>query len=140
MAKQVLKSLDLTTLLVALDHLEEHGPPVAAPEPYANAAGCVYLAYIGEAHLAALTGRLPHASVLFRTMASGPKSKVVRPVFDKTAILYLMRFCFPTSNAFAQFVRDLGPINPQRWSVLDADGKPVPRPRPAKAKPQEDRT
>lgn len=132
MAKQVLKALDLTTLLVALDHLEEHGPPVAAPEPYTNAAECVYLAYIGEAHLAALTGRLPHVSVLFRTPADGPKGKVIRPVFDKTAITYLMRFCFPKSNAFAKFVRDLGPINPRRWSALDADGNTVPRPKPSR--------
>jgi hypothetical protein len=132
-AKQVLKALDLTTLLVALDHFEEHGPPAAGPEPYARPAECVYLAYIGEPHLEALTARLPHATVLFRTPADGPRGKVVRPVFDKAAALYVLRFCFPGDDGFLAFVRDLAPINPRRWAVLDAAGKPVPRPRPPKS-------
>ena len=130
MAKHVLKTLDLTTLLVALDHFEEYGPGAAAPDPYARPAECVYLAYIGGAHLAAMTARLPHVSVLFRTPADGPRGKVVRPVFDKIAALYVLQFCFPNSDEFTAFVRDLGPINPRRWSVLDAGGKSVPRPKP----------
>jgi hypothetical protein len=127
--KQVLRALDLTTLLVALDHLEEHGPPPAVPDPYAAPAECVYLAHVGADHLAALTARLPHATVLFRTPADGPKGKVVRPVFDKAALLYVLRFCFSKGNEFAPFVRDLRPINPRRWSVLDADGNTVRRPK-----------
>ena len=137
-AKQVLKTLDLTALLVALDHLEEYGPNVTVPLPYARPAECVYLAYIHNAHLAALAARLPHVMVLFRTPADGPRNKVVRPVFDKTAVLYVLQFCFPGSTEFAAFVRDLGPISPRRWAALDAEGKSIPRPRPAKAGPQEE--
>lgn len=133
MARQILKTLDLTALLVALDHFEEHGPPAVTPDPYAGTAGCVYLAYIGDEHLHALTTRLPHATVRFRTMATGPRAVVDRPVFDRAAVLYVLRFCFPGDDSFLEFVRDLAPINPRRWSLLDAAGKTVPRPRPPKS-------
>lgn len=127
MAKRVLKTLDLTTLLVALDHLEEHGPAGTVPDPYGRPAECVYLAYTGDAHLAALTARLPHVSVLFRTPANGPRSKVVRPVFDKSAVLYALRFSFPNEQDFIPFVRELATVDAKHWKVLDANGSPIPR-------------
>lgn len=131
-AKHVLKSLELTTLLVALDHLEEYGPSAALPDPYEKPGECVYLAYIGDAQLAALVARLPHADVLFRTPADGPQSKVVRKVFSKPAILHVLRFSFPTGEDFIAFVRDLGSVNQKRWSILDAEGKPIRRVRKGK--------
>ncbi|MBN9119695.1 MAG: hypothetical protein J0I06_11155 [Planctomycetes bacterium] len=132
MSKQVLRNLELTTLLVALDHLEEYGPSAALPDPYQTPGECVYLAYIGEALLAALAARLPYADVLFRTPADGPRSKVVRKVFCKSAILHVLRFSFPIGEEFVPFVRDLGTVNQKRWSVLDAEGKPVRRARKGK--------
>jgi hypothetical protein len=127
--KHALKSLELTTLLVALDHLEEYGPGAALPDPYEHPGECVYLAYTGEEQLAALAGRLPHADVLFSTPGAGEHRKVARKVFNKAAILHLMRFSFPTGDEFAPFVRGLDTVDRKYWTVMDAAGKPGPRPR-----------
>lgn len=127
--KHVLKSLELTTLLVALDHLEEYGPGAALPDPYEKPGACVYLAYVGEKQLAALAERLPHADVLFSTPGAGERRKVARKVFNKAAIFHLMRFSFPTGDEFAPFVRGLDTVDRKYWTVTDAAGKPIPRPR-----------
>lgn len=132
MAKQVLKSLDLTTLLVALDHHDEYGPPAATPDPYADPAACVYLTYAGEQQAAALAQRLPHVEVLFITPGVGDRRKIVRKVFGKPAIEYVLRFSFAKSKEFLPFVRDLGRIDRKYWKVLDASGEPIPRPKPDK--------
>ena len=129
MPKHVLKSLELTTWLVALDHLEEHGPSAAVPDPYEVPGECVYLTYIGDAHAAALAERVPHADVLFYTPSVGQRRKVVRKVFNKAAILHLMRFSFPTGEDFAPFIRGLDRVDQKYWKVLDAEGKPIPRPQ-----------
>ncbi len=94
MAKQILKHLDLTTLAVALDHLEENGA-AACPDPLSAPGECVYLRYIGPDQLATLAARLPHVEVVFRTVAAPPRNKVVRKVFSKPAILHLLRFPVP---------------------------------------------
>lgn len=125
MPKHVLKSLDLTTLLVALDHVEEHGPPTALPDPETSPGECVYLAYIGEAHAAALAARLPHADVLFRTPGAGARSKVVRKVYNKAAILHILRFCFPNGDEFQPFVRELSRVDRKYWRVLQPGEDPA---------------
>lgn len=128
--KQVLKSLELTTLLVALDHLEEYGPSMAIADPYEKPAECVYLKFIGDAQLKALTDRIPYRNVRFNTFSG----KVVRQVFNKAAIVHLMEFSFPQSKAYKAFIHDLKSINETYWHVLDAEGKTIKRPRKEKAK------
>lgn len=127
--KQVLKTLELTTLLVALDHLEEYGPGTAVADPYEKPAECVYLTYIGDEHAAALAERVPHRNVTFSVPGTRGHHRIVRKVFNKAAILHLMRFSFPTGDDFAPFVRGLDTVDRKYWTVLDADGKPIPRPK-----------
>jgi hypothetical protein len=129
MSKHVLRSLELTTLLVGLDHLEEYGPSAVVPDPYAVPAECVYITYIGEAQAEALAARLPHLNVAFRVPGGAGKSRQVRKVFNKAAILHLMKFAFPTGDEYAPFLRGLETVDRQYWKVLDAEGKPIPRPR-----------
>lgn len=124
--KQVLKTLELTTLLVALDHLEEYGPSAVVADPYEKPAECVYLAYIGEAQLAALTARIPHVKVRFY-MPTGPS--IIRDVFNKAAIMHLMQFSFPRSKAYLPFVRALKSVPERYWRLVDADEKTIPRPK-----------
>jgi hypothetical protein len=126
MAKRVLKTLELTTLLVALDHLEEYGPSAAVPDPYEVPGECVYLAYLGDAHAAALAERLPYRNVKFSVPTT---SGIVRKVYRKAAILHLMRFSFPNSEEFVPFVRGLDTVDRKYWIVMGANGKPIPRPR-----------
>jgi hypothetical protein len=128
-AKQVLKTLELTTLLVALDHLEEYGPSMAVPDPYEKPGECAYLTYIGDAHSAALAERLPHLNVAFKVPGAAGRSKQVRKVYSKAAILHLMRFSFPTGEDFVSFVRGLETVDRRYWRVLDAGGKPIQPPR-----------
>lgn len=118
MPSHVLKTLDLTTLRVALDHLEEFGPAATWPDPEADPAGCVYLAYVGEEQLAVLAARLPHVEVLFRTPADPPRNKVVRKVFARPAVLHVLRFALPDEREFDPFVRDLAGVNRRHWRVL----------------------
>lgn len=132
--KQVLKSLELTTLLVALDHLEEYGPGMAVPDPYEKPAECVYLTYVGEAQAEALANRVPHHNVTFHVPGGAGKNRVVRRVYSKAAITHVLKFCFPRSRAFVPFVRSLKTVAPEYWRVLDADGKPTPRPKKDKGK------
>jgi hypothetical protein len=128
-SKHVLKTLDLTTLLVALDHLEEYGPSMALSDPYSAPGECVYLTYIGEAQAAALTARLPYADVRFRLPGPAEHGKVVRKVFSKPAILHVIRFAFPTSQEFVPFVRELATVKQKYWRVLTATGEPIRPPR-----------
>lgn len=123
MAKQVLKTLDLTTLLVALDHLDDYGPNATAPDPESLPDECVYLTHIGETHVAALAQRLLHIDVFF------PEAGVVRKVFHKQAIFHVFQFAFPNGPDFTLFVRDLASLNKRYWRLLDAAGKPVRRKR-----------
>jgi hypothetical protein len=129
MPKHVLKNLELTTLLVALDHLEEYGPSAALPDPYESPGGCVYLTYIAEPLAEALAARLPHADVAFRIPGGTGRSRQVRKVYNKAAILHLMRFSFPTGDDFAPFVRGLETVDRRYWRVLGADGEPIQPPR-----------
>jgi hypothetical protein len=123
----VLKTLDLTTWLVALDHLEEHGPSAAVPDPYEVPGECVYLGYLGDAHAAALAERLPYRNVKFHVPSR--TGLVIRKVYRKAAVLHLMRFSFPNSEDFVPFVRGLDTVDRKYWTVMGADGKPIPRPR-----------
>jgi hypothetical protein len=129
MPKHVLKSLELTTWLVGLDHLEEHGPSATVADPYEKPGECVYLTYTGDAHAEALAERVVHVNVTFRIPGATGRSKVVRKVYCKAAILHLMRFSFPKGEDFAPFVRGLDTVDRRYWNVLDAEGKPIPRPR-----------
>lgn len=117
MPKQTLKVLDLTTLLVALDHVEEYGPAAVCPDPNTNPTECVYLTYIGSAQLAALTARLPHVEVLFKTPGGAGRNKILRNVFSKPTILHVLRFAFSDERAFIPFVRDLESIDRKYWRV-----------------------
>ena len=126
MPKHVLKSLELTTLLVALDHLEEYGPSAAVPDPYETPGACVYITYIGDAHAKALAARVPYRNVKFSVPTT---AGVVRRVYCKAAILHLMRFAFPKSEEFVPFVRGLDTVDRKYWTVMDAEGQPIPRPR-----------
>jgi hypothetical protein len=127
----VLKTLELTTLLVALDHLEEYGPGMAVADPYEKPGECVYLKYIGDAQLKALTDRLPHIRVRFSLPGRGRGNTTrnpVRVVFSKPAIIHVLQFSFPRSKAYVAFVRDLKSVDESYWKVVDAKGKPVKRP------------
>jgi hypothetical protein len=125
MPKHILKTLDLTTLLVALDHVEEFGPAATRPDPDADPGGCAYLAYIGDAQLAALAARLPHAEVLFRTPGAAGRNKVVRKVFSKPAVWHVLRFAYPDEQVFAPFVRDLASVDRKYWRVQTAAQDPA---------------
>ena len=129
MPKHVLKTLDLTTLLVALDHREEYGASATVPDPYVSPSECVYVTYIGEAQAAALAERLPHIEVVFRLPGVAKRGRVVRKIFSKSAVTHVMQFAFPTSPDYAPFVRDLAAVKQKYWRVIDADGKPVQPPR-----------
>jgi hypothetical protein len=124
--KQVLKTLELTTLLVALDHLEEYGPGMAVPDPYEKPEECVYLKFIGEEHLKALINRLPYVRVKFNLPGSG---SVIRHVFSRAAVMHLMEFSFPNTDAYRPFVRDLKSVDEKYWRVVDAEGNSVKRPK-----------
>ena len=117
MAKQSLRTVDVTALLVALDHLEEKGPATAVPDPNTAPAECVYLKYVGAEQAEALASRLPHVHVLFRTPGGSGNNKEVRRVFSKAAILHVLRLVFPADQDFAPFVRDLASVNPKYWRV-----------------------
>ena len=120
MAKQTLRDLEVAALAVALDHLEEHGPPAVVPDPAAGPGEYVYLTYIGADQAAALAARLPHVDVLFRTPAGSGKNKVVRKVYDKAAIMHVLRQVFPADQDFTPFVRDLARVNRKYWRVQPA--------------------
>jgi hypothetical protein len=120
MPKHALKTLDLPTLLVALDHGEEFGPAAARPDPDANPSECAYLTYIGDAQLAALAARLPHVEVLFKTPGAAGRNQVVRKVFSKPAVWHVLRFVFRDEQEFAPFVRDLGSVDRKYWRVQPA--------------------
>jgi hypothetical protein len=82
MAKQLLRHLDVAALSVALDNAEEHGPWKAdKPDPLNDPTQCVYLRYVGAEQLEVFARRLPSVDVVFKTLANGPKGKVVRKVF-----------------------------------------------------------
>lgn len=127
--KQVLRNWELTTLLVALDHLEEYGPSAAIADPYESPAECAYLTYIGDAQLAALVARLPYRHVRFLTPSAGAAGKVVRTVFNKQALFHVIRFSFPKNTKALVFVRGLESVDRKYWTVLDAAGNPIKRPR-----------
>jgi hypothetical protein len=118
MSERTLRGVDPTALAVALDHLEEHGPSAALPDPKTHASECVYLKYAGEALLRALAARLPHADVRFKTMGGQGRGMVVRKVFSKAAMLHLLRFLFPDDEDFAPYVRDLASVDRKYWKVL----------------------
>jgi hypothetical protein len=103
MAKRVLKNLDLTTLLVALDHLEEFGPAAEVPNPRTNPDDCVFLKYIGPAQLDALASRLPHVEVMLYPRTH----KIYRKVFSRPAIWHVLRFVFGDEKVFAPSVCSL---------------------------------
>lgn len=127
--KHVLKTLDLTTLLVALDHLEEYGPSATVADPYVSPSECVYIVYIGETQAAALATRLPHLEVVFRLPGVAKQGRVVRKVFSKSAVTHVMQFAFPTSPGYAPFVRELASVKQKYWRVLNAAGAPIQPPR-----------
>jgi hypothetical protein len=127
--KHVLKSLEFTTWLVALDHLEEHGPNATVPDPYEVPGECAYLTYIGDEHAAALAGRVQHLNVAFKIPGATGRTRQVRKVYNRAAILHLMRFSFPTGEDFASFVRGLETVDRRYWRVLDAKGEPIQPPR-----------
>ncbi len=133
MPKQIFKTLELTTLLVALDHLEEYGPPAALADLYAAPGEGVYLKYVPDAHAAALAGRLPHARVAFKVPGTRGRSREVRHVFNRAAVLHLLKFCFPDEPDFGPYLRTLSSVGEKYWKVLDADGEPIPRPKRGKA-------
>jgi hypothetical protein len=137
-AKQVLRTLELTTLLVALDHAEEHGPGLLVPDPLKAPVECVYLTYIGEEQAKALADRVPHANVLFRL--PGGTGKVVRKIYSKPVIRHVLGFAFPNGKEFAPFVRVLATVKPRYWRVLDVAGVPVQteqkKPRGGKPSPR----
>jgi hypothetical protein len=126
--KRILTTLELTTLLVALDHLEEYGPDMSVPDAYEKPGECVYLKFIGEAHLKALTDRVPHLDVRFNLPGNSGERNPIRAVFSKAAILHVLQFCFPQSNEYRPFVRDLKSVDERYWRVLGSDGKPIKRP------------
>lgn len=121
MPKHSLKSLDLTTLLVALDHVEEHGPGGVTPDLENHPEECVYLKYVGDEQAEAFADRLPHLNVLFRTLGGAGRSKVIRKVFHKPSILHVLRFTFETDDDFLPFVRDLGSVHRKYWRPLKPD-------------------
>jgi len=120
MPKHVLKTLDQTALLIALDHAEEFGLDAVRSDPDANPDACVYLAYIGDEQLHALAARLPHVEVLFRMPGSAGRNRVFRKVFSGPAVWHVLRFAFPDEGQFAPFVRDLGSVDRKYWRVLPA--------------------
>jgi hypothetical protein len=126
--KHVLKTLELTTLLVALDHLEEYGPGMAVADPYEKPEECVYLKFVGDEQLKALTNRLPYVSVRFHSPGSAGERNPIRAVFSKAAILHVLQFSFPNSDEYLPFLRDLSSVDEQYWRVLDSAGKPIRRP------------
>jgi len=127
--KQIFKTLELTTLLVAFDHLEEYGPPAAVRNPYDAPDECVYLKYVPDEHAAALAERLPHADVAFKVPGAAGHSRQVRKVFSKAAILHILKFSFPTEPDFASHMRVLSTVGEEYWKVLDSDGEPIKRPK-----------
>ncbi len=119
MAKQLLRSVDLAALSIALDHAEEHGPwKVDKPDPQTAPAECVYLRYAGAAQIELLARRLPHADVQFSTLASGPRRKVVRKVFHKATILHLLAFLFREEEGAERFICSLDTVNKKYWRAL----------------------
>ena len=137
MPKRILRDIEMATLLVALDHLEEHGPGLAAPDPGADPAGSAYLTYIGEEHASAIAARVAFAEVRFRVPGEAGKSVIVRKVYRKDALVHLLRFCFPNGPDFMPFVRSLDRIDHKYWRVLSIAGVPVP-PKPRTRKGRND--
>ena len=132
MPKHILKTLDLTTLLVALDHLEEYGPSSALPDLETIPGECAYLTYIGEEHITALADRLPHADVQFKTPGKAGKNKVVRKLFNKAALVHVLKFAYPTGPDFMPFVRPLGGVDKKYWRILLPSGDLAPKRRKGK--------
>jgi hypothetical protein len=125
MPKHTLRNLDLTTLSIALDHVEEHGPATATPDPDTIPTECVYLKFIGDAPLNLLAARLPYRNILLHTLAGAGQNKVIKKVFSKPAILHVLRFIFPSDDDFTPFVRDLGSVPRKYWRSLDTDEDPA---------------
>jgi hypothetical protein len=122
--KHILKSLDMTTLLVALDHLEEYGPSTAVPDLEASPGEAAYLTYIGEEQIAAIAARLPHADVRFKVPGRAGKTKVVRKLFNKAALIHVLKFAYPNGPDFLPFVRSLDTVDKQYWRVLPPNSDP----------------
>jgi hypothetical protein len=120
MPKHVLETLDLAKLNLALDHAVESGLAAIRPDPEEDSACCVYLAYVGDAQLAAFAARLPHIEVQFTMPGNWLPNKVVRKVFSKPAVWHVLRLAFADESEFAPCVRDLESVHRKYWRVLPA--------------------
>ncbi|MBA4189087.1 MAG: hypothetical protein C0467_13900 [Planctomycetaceae bacterium] len=125
MAKRGLRTLDLTTLLVALDHVEEHGPGATQPDPKSAPGECVYLRYVGDPHASHFASRLPHVDVLFRVPGGAGQTKIIRKVYSKAAILHVLRFVLPTEEDYSPLFRDLATVKKIYWRVLAPSEDPM---------------
>ena len=92
MAKQVLRSLDVAALAVALDRAEEAGLTTRTPAPKERPGECVYLKYVGNEQLGLLTTRLPHVLILQRTPGGAGRNKKYVVLFDRSAVLHVLGF------------------------------------------------
>jgi hypothetical protein len=117
MAKQVLKSLDLTSLAVALDRAEEAGLNATAPAPDQDPGNAVYLKYPGPGVVELVAGRLAHVTIQLRTPAGAGKNKKILPVFHKPAIDHVLGFLM-TAEEVAGCMRGLDRVNHKYWKVL----------------------
>jgi hypothetical protein len=118
MAKRVLRSVDPDALAIALDDAEERGLGLIVPEPEKAPEDCVYLEFAGPAQLELLASRLPTVEVQLRTMGGAGRSKVVRKVFHKAAVLHVLRFVFASDDDFEPMMRALDTVDRKDWKVV----------------------
>jgi hypothetical protein len=111
--------IDVVDLAVALDSAEDAGlTDLPAPDPDGHPENCVYLRRANKEVAALFANRLPHTSVQFHTMGGAGRSKVVRLVYHKAAILHVFHFLQLPAILLARYTRALNTVDRKYWKVV----------------------
>jgi hypothetical protein len=122
-AKQVLRSLDVAALAIALDRAEEAGLTTRTPAPKEKPGECVYLRYAGNDQLGLLSTRLPHVMILQRTPGGAGRNKKYVVVFDRETIRHVLGFLLDPDEVHRS-TRSLDTVERRYWRVLRPDEQP----------------
>jgi hypothetical protein len=116
-AKQVLRTLDLAALAVALDRAEDEGLLSQAPDPEGHPADSIYLKYVGPEQLGLLSTRLPHVTVQLRTPGGAGNNKKLHVVFHRPTIRHVLGFLLAQED-LERCTRALDTVDRKYWKVI----------------------
>ena len=119
MAKQVLRSLDVAALAVALDRAEDEGLLSQTPDPQQHPADSVYLKYVGPQQLDLLSARLPHVTVQLRTPGGAGNNKKLHAVFHRPTIRHVLGFLLALEDV-ERCTRSLDTVDRKYWKVVSS--------------------